>query len=66
VVKKPKAREEKKEAPLPLPEKVEMQVYMHCKECTLKVKKILKRFNGNVTISSQAAYSLPILCLLDH
>ncbi|TKW04020.1 hypothetical protein SEVIR_7G081800v4 [Setaria viridis] len=38
--------EKKEEAPPPPPEEVEMRVYMHCKGCALKVKKILKRFNG--------------------
>ncbi|PUZ46864.1 hypothetical protein GQ55_7G117000 [Panicum hallii var. hallii] len=45
---KPKDREEKKEKalPPPPPEEVEMRVYMHCKGCAKKVKKILRRFDG--------------------
>ncbi|CAL5017328.1 unnamed protein product [Urochloa decumbens] len=46
-VEKPKDREEKKnKVPPPPPEEVEMRVYMHCKGCAKKVKKILKRFDG--------------------
>ncbi|WVZ54280.1 hypothetical protein U9M48_005102, partial [Paspalum notatum var. saurae] len=42
---RPKDREEKKEADVLL-EEIEMRVYMHCKGCTRKVKKILKCFDG--------------------
>ncbi|CAN6270436.1 unnamed protein product [Urochloa humidicola] len=45
VVEKPKDGEEKKEE-VPPPEEVEMRVYMHCKGCAKKVKKILRRFDG--------------------
>jgi hypothetical protein len=50
--------EEKKEEapppPPPPPEEVEMRVYMHCEGCARKVKKILRRFDGNA--------SMPYLC----
>ncbi|KAJ1274492.1 hypothetical protein BS78_05G065800 [Paspalum vaginatum] len=42
---RPKDREEKKEAEV-LQEEIEMRVYMHCKGCTRKVKKILTCFDG--------------------
>ncbi|CAN6241991.1 unnamed protein product [Urochloa humidicola] len=45
VVEKPMDGEEKKEE-VPPPEEVEMRVYMHCKGCAKKVKKILRRFDG--------------------
>jgi hypothetical protein len=49
---KPKDGQEKKEEappppPPPPPEEVEMRVYMHCEGCARKVKKILKRLDGN-------------------
>ena len=46
---KPKEGEEAAPAPPPPPppEEVEMRVYMHCEGCARKVKKILKRFDGN-------------------
>ena len=48
---KPKDGEEKRAdappPPPPPPEEVEMRVYMHCEGCARKVKKILKRFDGN-------------------
>lgn len=52
---KPKegAGEEKEEAtppPPPPPEEVEMRVYMHCEGCARKVKKILRRFDGNAAM----------------
>jgi hypothetical protein len=52
---KPKDREEKKEKtlPPPPPEEVEMRVYMHCKGCAKKVKKILRRFDGNAGIANK-------------
>jgi hypothetical protein len=54
VVEEHKDREEKKEKmlPHPPPEEVEMRVYMHCKGCAKKVKKILKRFDGNISIAN--------------
>ncbi|CAN6234810.1 unnamed protein product [Urochloa humidicola] len=47
-VEKPKDGEEKKDDMPPPPpiEEVEMRVYMHCKGCAKKVKKILRRFDG--------------------
>jgi len=52
VEEKPKDREEKKEKVLPPPpaEEMEMRVYMHCKGCAKKVKKILIRFDGNANL----------------
>ena len=52
VAEEPKDREEKKEKvlPHPPPEEVEMRVYMHCKGCAKKVKKILIRFDGNANL----------------
>ncbi|KAF8667240.1 hypothetical protein HU200_052905 [Digitaria exilis] len=38
--------EKKQEAPPPPPEEIEMRVYMHCKGCAKKVKKILMKFDG--------------------
>lgn len=51
---KPKDGEEEKkeEAPPPPPEEVEMRVYMHCEGCARKVKKILRRLDGNACLPS--------------
>lgn len=49
--KRDNGEEKKQEAPPPPPEEVEMRVYMHCKGCAKKVKKILMKFDGNATIS---------------
>jgi hypothetical protein len=73
---KPKDGEEKKDdappppPPPPPPEEVEMRVYMHCEGCARKVKKILKRFDGNkcsalcLSSNSAATASLLLLCFL--
>jgi hypothetical protein len=66
---KPKegAGEEKKEEapppPPPPPEEVEMRVYMHCEGCARKVKKILRRFDGNAAMPGRISVSLTSLCL---
>lgn len=49
--------------PPPPPEEVEMRVYMHCEGCARKVKKILRRFDGNAdAVLSSAARPLPLCC----
>jgi outer membrane biosynthesis protein TonB len=49
--------------PPPPPEEVEMRVYMHCEGCARKVKKILRRFDGNAdAVLSSAARPLPFCC----
>jgi hypothetical protein len=54
---KPKDEEEKKEeAPPPPPEELEMRVYMHCEGCARKVKKILKRLDGNLFSNLQVSF----------
>jgi len=62
--------EEKKEEapppPPPPPEEVEMRVYMHCEGCARKVKKILRRFDGNAAMSGRPAghFSVSLTSLL--
>jgi hypothetical protein len=52
---KPKEGEEAPPPPPPPPpEEVEMRVYMHCEGCARKVKKILKRFDGNAPMPRQS------------
>jgi hypothetical protein len=52
---KPKEGEEAAPPPPPPPpEEVEMRVYMHCEGCARKVKKILKRFDGNAPLPRQS------------
>jgi hypothetical protein len=63
---KPKDGEEeekKKEdaPPPPPPEEVEMRVYMHCEGCARKVKKILRRFDGNADAVLSSAAPTPLL-----
>ena len=63
---KPKDGEEKKEdappPPPPPPEEVEMRVYMHCEGCARKVKKILKRFDGNAALPKLCYLLSPLFC----
>ena len=67
---KPGAGEDKKEEapppPPPPPEEVEMRVYMHCEGCARKVKKILRRFDGNAAMSGRPAghFSVSLTSLL--
>lgn len=63
---KPKDGEEKKDdapppPPPPPPEEVEMRVYMHCEGCARKVKKILRRFDGNADAVLSSAAPTPLL-----
>lgn len=59
--------EEKKEEapPPPPPEEVEMRVYMHCEGCARKVKKILRRLDGNAAALPCLSSSFDLLPLLN-
>ena len=63
-------KEEAPPPPPPPPEEVEMRVYMHCEGCARKVKKILRRFDGNAAMPGRPAghFSISLLTspLLGH